>query len=68
MTEKQCSHKQYFSKRAVVYMGLDARKPVFGGLVNNKGTDQPAHLSHLMSAFVIDFLNSIISYLATSEI
>ena len=35
---------------------------------NNTGTDQPAHLRSLISAFVIRFLESIISRLATSEI
>ena len=34
----------------------------------NKGTDQPAHLCSLISAFVIHLLESIISKLATSEI
>ena len=37
-------------------MGLDARKPVFGGrgggAANNKGADQPAHSRSLISAFV----------------
>ena len=32
--------------------------------VNNKGTDQPAHTRRLISAFVIHFLESIISKLA----
>ena len=46
-------------------MGLDARKPVFGGFANN--TDQPAHPCSLISAFVIRLLESI-SRLAMSEI
>ena len=37
------------------------------GVANNKGTDQPAHQCSLISAFVIRFLESIISKLATSE-
>ena len=49
-------------------MDLRARKPDFGGLGNNKGADQPAHLRSLISAFVILLLESIISKLATSEI
>ena len=53
-------------------MGLDVRKPVLegggGGVVINKDADQPAHLRILISAFVIRFLKSIISKLATSEI
>ena len=48
-------------------MGLDARKPVWG-FANNKEADQPAHLRRLISAFVIRFLESIISRLVTSEI
>ena len=35
---------------------------------NNKGTDQPAHPHRLISAFVIRFLGSIISKLATCKI
>ena len=35
--------------------------------VNNKGTDHPAHLHSLISAFVIRLLESIISKLATSK-
>ena len=36
--------------------------------MNNTGADQPAHPRSLISAFVIRFLESIISKLATSEI
>ena len=46
-------------------MGLDARKPVFGRLANNKGADQPADPRSLISAFVIRLLESMISKLAT---
>ena len=53
-------------------MGLDARKPGFGGGGggggDEKGADQPAHPRILISAFVIHFLESIISKLATGEI
>ena len=38
------------------------------GFANNKGADQPAHPRRLISAFVIRFLGSIISKLATCEI
>ena len=38
------------------------------GFANNTGADQPAHLRSLISAFVIHFLESIISRLDTSEI
>ena len=48
-------------------MGLDARKPVFGGL-RTTGAYQPAHMHSLISAFVIRFLKSIISKLASSKI
>ena len=53
---------------SAINMGLVARKPAFGGFVNNTGADQPAHPHSLISAFVICFLVSIISKLATSEI
>ena len=36
--------------------------------VNNKGTDQPAHLRSLISTFVVRFLDSIIPLLSISEI
>ena len=49
-------------------MGLIARKPVFGGFANNKGTEQPAHPCSLISVFVNGLLESIISKLATSKI
>ena len=49
------------------YMGLDARKPVFG-FANKKCADQPAHPCRLISAFVIRFLEKIISRLASSQI
>ena len=49
-------------------MGLDARKPVFRGVSNNKGTDQPAHPCSPISAFVIRFLESTVYNLATSKI
>ena len=35
---------------------------------NNKGADQPAHTRSLISPFVIRFLESIVSKLATSKI
>ena len=48
-------------------MGLGARKPVFG-FAYNKGIDQPAHTHRLISTFVIRFLESTISKLASGEI
>ena len=56
-----------FSK-SLKYLGLDARKPVFGGFANNTGADQPAHTRSLISAFVIRFLQSTICKLATDEV
>ena len=38
------------------------------GFANNTEADQPAHARRLISTFVIRFLESIISKLATSEI
>ena len=37
---------------------------MISGFVNNNGTDKPAHQRRLISAFVIRFLESIISKLA----
>ena len=48
-------------------MGLDARKPVFGGRQKQK-PDQPAYLGRLISVFVIRYLKSIVSNLVTGEI
>ena len=50
------------------HMGLDATKRVLEGVANNTGADQPPLACSLISAFVIRFLNSIISKLALSEI
>ena len=44
------------------------QKTCLRGFGNNRGADQPTHLRRLISAFVIPFLESIISKLATSEI
>ena len=44
------------------------RENLSSGLTNNTGADQPAHPRRLISAFVIRFLESIISKLATGEI
>ena len=43
-------------------------KTCLGGFANNTGADQPGHPRSLISAFVIPFLESIISRLALSEI
>ena len=49
-------------------MGLNARENLSLGFANNKSTDQPARLYRLISAFVIHFLEIIISKLAAGEI
>ena len=48
--------------------GPQHEKTCLLGFTNNKSADQPAHLPRLISAFVIHFFKSIISYLAASEI
>ena len=48
-------------------MGLDARKPVFGGLRTTKAQNN-LRIHSLISAFVIHFLNNFICKLATGEI
>ena len=44
------------------------RESLSSGVCDNKGPDQPAHPRRLISAFVIRFLESIISKLTTSKI
>ena len=44
------------------------RENLASGYANNQGADQPAHLRSLISAFIIRFLESMISILTTSEI
>ena len=44
------------------------RENLSSEFANNKCADQPAHQRSLISAFVIHFLESTISKLATSEI
>ena len=41
------------------------RENLASGYANNQGADQPAHLRSLISAFVIRFLESMISILST---
>ena len=48
--------------------GPRREKTCLRGFANNTGADQPAHPRSLISAFVIRFLKSVISKLATSEI
>ena len=42
--------------------------PQSSGVANNTSADQPAHPGRLISAYIIRFVESIISELATSEI
>ena len=49
------------------HMGFDPKKPVFG-FANNKDAEQPAQMRSLISTFLIGFMESIISKLATSKI
>ena len=39
-------------------LGLDARKPVFGGVADNTGAGQPAHPRSLINTFDVCFLES----------
>ena len=48
-------------------MGLDVKNPD-SGFANNNGADQPAPLCPLISSFVIRFLESILTKLATNKI
>ena len=50
----------------VNYKGLE--KTCLHGVANNTGVDQPVHPRSLISTFVIHFLESTISKLATGEI
>ena len=62
-------HTEVFLHFGRAYMGLNMRKPVFGGGGGGgrEGTTQ-AHLGSLISAFFIYVLEGNISKLATSEI
>ena len=51
----------------IILFGPRREKTYLRWFANNKGADQPAHPRRLTSAFVIRFLESIISKLATSE-
>ena len=51
-----------------VTYGPQRKKTCLRGFANNRGADQPAHPRSLISAYVIRFLESVISKLATSKI
>ena len=57
--------KQHSGK---ILYGPQREKTCLRGFANNTGAEQPAHPRSLISAFVIRFLVSIISRLATSGI
>ena len=48
-------------------IGPPREKTCLRRFANNKGADQPAHPRSLISAFIICFLETTISKLATSE-
>ena len=52
----------------LIYGPLHKKTVLSSGFENNKGADQPAHPRRLMGSFVIHFLVSIISKLATNQI
>ena len=51
-----------------IMYGPQREKACLRGFANNKCADQPAHPCKLISAFVICFLESSISKLATREL
>ena len=57
----------FLATRTIPY-GPRREKTCLRGFVNNTGAVQPAHLRRLISAFVIRFLESIISKHSTREI
>ena len=56
-----------FHGSLTLHLGLDARKPVFGGLRTTKAQTS-LRIRSLFSAFVIHLIERIISKLATNEI
>ena len=51
-----------------VNIWASSRENLSSGVANNTGADQPGHLSSLISAFVVCFLESFICIFATGEI
>ena len=65
------SKAKYFvsvARYQMTIFGPQREKTRLRWFANNQGADQPAHPRSLISAFVIHFLEGIISRLATSEI
>ena len=56
-----------FINHANNIIGPKAKNVSLGGVADNKGADQPAHLHCLISAFVIRVLERVIYKLATGE-
>ena len=56
------------SKVTLASYGPQRDKICLWEFVNNKSSDQPAHSRRLIGAFVVHFMESIISKLATGEI
>ena len=73
LVEKLFNSSSFRLLESATYLGLGARKSVFGGKqttkgqAGNKGADQPAHPRRLISTFVIQLMESIVSKLATGE-
>ena len=63
-----CYRLEQVQTCSVIWAATRLEKPCLRGCANNKGADQPAHPHSLINVFVIRFLESIISRLATSEI
>ena len=65
-----CKELKSFQLMCDIFLQFGPRreKTCLRGFANNKGADQPAHTRSLISTFVIGYLESIISRLASSEI
>ena len=63
-----CDNTSLYGDVICILYGLRCEKTCLRGFANNTGADQPAHPRSLISTFVIRFLESTISKLATSEI
>ena len=61
------SQENWYMDHIYIY-GPRQEKTCLWRVVNNKGTDQPAHLCSLVSAYVIRLMESTISRLTSSEI
>ena len=64
----KCRQAPLLCQSDAIMTGPRSEKPCLWRFVNNKDADQPAHPRSLISAFVIRFLESMISKLSTSKI